>query len=724
MRHPSSSRALLAGAAGLALSASLASAALAADDQAGTTVSGVTVQTERESRAGYRIGATRSATRTDTPLVDTPQSVSIVSIKQIEDQAANSIGDAIRYTPGVFSAQGEGNRETLIFRGNSATGDFFVDGVRDDVQTYRDLYNIERLEVFKGPNAMIFGRGGIGGVVNRVTKAADWTAVREARLETGSFSHFRGSFDLGGAVNDAAALRLTGVYQNSGSYRDGVELERWGFNPTASFRAGEQTVVTLSYEHFEDDRVADRGVPSRARPAGFTGAVAPLDTPRGQFFGDPARSPTWTRTDAAGAYIEHRFSDTVSIRNRMRYADYGKFYQNVFPSAVNAAQTTVSISAYNQASTRRNLINQTDFNARVMTGSIEHTLLIGAEFGRQESANTRLEGRLGPTNAASVAAPLSNPRVSLPISWIAAASSTANAGVAKVAAGYVQDQIALNRQVQLIAGVRYESFETKVTDRRTVGFPAGGQRDFKVTDTLWSPRLGVLYKPVEAASIYGSYSKTYQPRGGDQLTGLSLSSQSLDPEAFKNLELGAKWDVRPGLNLSAAVFRLDRTNVLALSDPNDPASPTVPIGRQRTKGVEASAAGSVTDRISVVAAYTYSDGSFRDNVSGAVRAGNRLPNMPRHSASLWTRFDPTAAFGAAVGVIRQGDRFASTDNLVYLPSFTRVDAAVYWTVNERVRLQANIENLFNTRYFQYAHNNNNITPGSPTAAKVALTARF
>ncbi len=250
---------------------SLATTAFARDAvpaEQDTAVSSVTVhgaKREQESKSSYKITRSTSATRTDTDLIDVPQAVSVVSIKQINDQAAGSIGDAGRYTPGIFSAQGEGNRETLVMRGNSMTGDFFVDGVRDDVQTYRDLYNIDRLEIFRGPNAMIFGRGGIGGLINRVTKVAGWSPVREVRAELGSYSHKRLQGDIGGGVNDVLALRLTGVWQDSESYRDGVDYKRWGVNPTAAVRLGEATVLQLGYEHFEDDRVADRGAPSEFR---------------------------------------------------------------------------------------------------------------------------------------------------------------------------------------------------------------------------------------------------------------------------------------------------------------------------------------------------------------------------------------------------------------------------------------------------------------------------
>jgi len=276
----------------------------------------------------------------------------------------------------------------------------------------------------------------------------------------------------------------------------------------------------------------------------------------------------------------------------------------------------------------------------------------------------------------------------------------------------------------VIVGVRYERIETDVTDRRTVGFPATQRRDLQATDNLWSPRAGLIFKPVEQASIYAAFSRTYLPRGGDQLAGLSLTNEALDPEKYENYEIGAKWDIVPTFNVAAVAFQLDRSNVLALSDPNNPSSPTVPIGRQRTRGVELSAQGEITDQLSVIGSYTYSDAKFLDSQSATVRAGNRVPNVPKHAASLWTRFDPTEMLGSAIGVIHQGRRFSATDNLVSMPGYTRVDGAVYFKVAPELDLQLNVENIFNERYFLYAHSNTNHTPGSPRAFRVGLNARF
>jgi catecholate siderophore receptor len=710
----------------------------------------IIVKGEQEAEKGYRVKDSISAMRTDTPLIDTPQSVSVITVKQIEDQMANSIGDAVRYTPGIFSAQGEGNRETLVIRGMTTTGDFFVDGIRDDVQTYRDLYNIQRLEVFRGPNAMTFGRGGTGGLINRVTKVATWEDVREARLEAGMYGHYRGSIDLGGAVNDAIALRVTGVYQDSGSYRDGVDYKRWGFNPTASFHLGEKTLIQLGYEHFKDERIADRGITSNLRPTGFTGAVGPVKTTRGQFFGDPEGSPTSTNTDAGNLYISHEFSDAVTVRNRTRYADYDKFYQNIFPGTLNAATVTntatatpapglpvgsyapgtiVQIQAYNQATNRKNFINQTDLNAEFTTGGIEHTLLLGAEFGTQKTDNIRLEGFFPVAGNASgvqtIFAPLSNPRIRRPdVQWRAIASSGANKGKTEIIAGYVQDQIALSPMFEIVAGLRYERIVTKVTDLRTVGFPAGARRDFRVVDTLWSPRAGLIFKPVENASLYASFSRSYLPRGGDQLTGLSLTNETLNPERYTNYEIGAKWDVSADFNLSASIYQLDRDNVIVLIDPNNAAAGTELGGGQRSKGFELAATGNLTPQFSLVGSYTYQDAEFVKAISATVQKGAEIPNAPRHSASLWGRYDVTPKLGLSLGAIYQGRRYGAQDNLMKMAGYTRVDGAIYYRISDAIDLQVNVENLLDKRYYVFAHSNTNITPGSPTSVRGALNLRF
>jgi len=717
----------------------LAATAAGAQAQKPVELQGVTVTdsaiNDGETNTSYKISRTTGATRTDTALVNVPQVVNVVTVKQIDDQAANGIADAIRYVPGVFASQGENNRDTLTFRGNLTTASFFVDGIRDDIQTYRDLYNVDRLEVYKGPNAMIFGRGITGGLINRVTKVADGKQHLGGRIEGGSYDYYRGQVDLGTPVSDALSFRVAGVWQDANSFRDGDYFKRWGINPTGTVKLGEDTTVSFGYEHFHDKRVGDRGVSS------YLGK--PLDTPRSQFFGDPDNSPTYSNSDIGTLFVEHRFSDAVTIRNRTRYADQKRFYQNVFPGAVNtttqtnpaglpagtyAPGTIVAISAYNNNAKRKNFINQTDLNAKFATGGVEHTLLIGAEYGRQKTDNLRTDGffptATAPTGVSSIFAPLNATRVHRPdVIFREIATSGDNYSIATVVAGYVQDQIELTSKIQVIGGIRYEHYRTKVTNRNPF-LAAGVQNFFDVTDNLWSPRVAILFKPVEQASIYASYSKSYLPRGGDQLASLSITNQSLAPEKYENYEIGVKWDIVPTFNVTGAIFQLDRNNVLALSDPNNSASPQIPIGRQRSKGIELSAQGEITKQLSIVASYTYTDAKFLDSQSATVVAGNRVNHVPKNSGAVWLRYDPIRQLGAAVGVTSMGKRFAATDNSVALPGYTRVDAAVYFRINDAFNLQLNVENLLDKHYFQYADSNNNISPASPRAFKVALNTRF
>ena len=512
----------------------------------------------------YVVPESSTGTKTPTPLRDTPQSITVVTQQMIRDQAMTNLADVVRFVPGVGMAQGEGNRDTPVLRGNSSTADMFVDGMRDDTQYFRDLYNVERVEALKGPNAMIFGRGGSGGVINRVTKQADGRWVRELQATFGSWNKRRIAADVGDAITDTTSFRVMGMFEDSESFRDDFQARRWGLNPTFSIDAGEDTTISLGYEHFEDDRVADRGIPSE--PNAYNGRRTPLDTDPSTFFGDPNRSDATVDVDAINALIEHNVGDDAFLRNRTRLADYDKFYQNVFPGAVDGARTTVAINAYNNGTQRQTFINQTDFIWGASTGSLRHTLLAGVELGRQETDNLRMTGYFGAPGSTetSVRVPLDNPRYVGPLSFRQSNTDANNHGVASSAAAYFQDQIEFSPHWQAIVGVRYDYFSVDFDNARLDVAPT--DRNIDSTDNLWSPRAGLVYKPSEPVSIYASYSMSYLPRAGEQLSSLSATNQAFDPEEFTNYELGAKWDIRPTLSLTAAVYQLDRSNVVVPLD--------------------------------------------------------------------------------------------------------------------------------------------------------------
>jgi catecholate siderophore receptor len=653
---------------------------------------------------GYLIGATSSATRVPTPLIDLPQTINIVTQAQIQDQGMLSIGDVVRYIPGITAHQGENNRDQVIIRGNSSSADFFVNGVRDDVQYYRDLYNLDRVEALKGPNAMTFGRGGGGGVINRVIKEAGFGPLREISVQGGSFGNRRISGDFDQPINDKLAFRLNGLYENSNGFRRYLNLERAGVNPALTYAISKQTRILVNYEYFRDVRVADRGITSyRGRP---------LDIDFRTFFGNPDQSYVNAVVNVGSTLIEHQ-AGRFNIRNRTVFGNYDRGYQNFVPGVVSADKQTYALTTYNNATNRLNIFNQTDATFTANTGSIRHTLLGGMELGKQMTDNFRNTGYFNNT-ATSISVPLSNPTTFIPAAFRQSATDADNHLNTNLGALYVQDQIALNRFIQVIAGLRVDHFDLTYFNNRT------GERIRRI-DNLVSPRTGIVIKPIARMSLYGNYSVSYLPSSGDQFSSLTTVTQQVKPEKFTNYEVGVKWDVTRYLALTTAVFRLDRTNTRS-TDPNDPTR-IIQTGSQRTNGFEVGMNGSLTRHWRVAGGYSYQD-AFITSATTAARTGAQVGQVPHHNFSLWNNYQILPRLGAGLGVLNRSDMFVAVDNTVVVPSYTRADAALFFSITERIRLQANVENVFNRTYWINADSNTNISPGSPRAIRIGLTARF
>ena len=662
----------------------------------------VVVSADALRRSRYSASRTLTATKTDAPLRDVPQSITILGRDLIADQAMQSMADVVRYIPGITMGQGEGHRDAPTIRGNSSTADFFVDGVRDDAQYIRDLYNVERIEALKGSNAMIFGRGGGGGVINRVTKSAGWSPTRVLSLEGGSFEHKRATLDVGDGLGQRLAGRLNALLEESRHFRDATTLERLGLNPTASILAG-GAVVQLGYEFFRDRRTVDRGIPS------FEGRPSEADITT--FFGDPNLSHGETEVHAADVTIERGFGSRLTLRNRSHLVSYDKFYQNVFPGALNGAGTEVTLSAYNNRHDRRNVFNQTDLTYTARTGPLEHSWLVGAEFGTQRTDNFRNTGFFD-DQTTSLSVPFAQPTVTRPVTFRQSATDADNRVTSDIAALYVQSQLELGSHVQAIAGVRYDWFDLTFRNDRN-------GEELRREDRMISPRLGLVYKPIDAMSLYGSYGVSHLPSAGDQFASLNATTRTLEPERFINRELGLKWDIRPDLAFTAAVYRLDRSNTAA-PHPLDPAT-VVQTGRQRTTGVEAGLTGNLTSDWQIAGGYASQSAKVVSRTAAAPE-GAKVPLVPRHTLSLWNRYQVTSRFGAGLGLIHASDMFAAIDNTVTLPSFTRVDGALFLTLHENLRAQLNVENLFDRRYYATSHGNNNIMPGAPRTFRVSFTA--
>jgi catecholate siderophore receptor len=683
-------------AAAIATSSGIARAS-EADDMTGSDVGAEPIVVN-----GERIEVTEAAgIKTATPLLDTPQSVAVLDRQRLDDQGIEQLGDALRYVPGVTLSLGEGNRDQIVLRGQSTTADFYLDGIRDDAQYYRPLFNVQQVEVLKGANALLFGRGGGGGVVNRVSKSPEFDSTR------GTFSGGIDSFggwsiagDANLAASAGAALRLNATYEEFNNQRDYFGGHFIGVAPTLGLKLGDRTSLTLSYEYDQDRRLADRGVPSLAGE--------PLRGYEHTLFGSPTLNQSRVDAHFARARLKTELAEGLTLDVTGQFAHYDKFYQNVVPGVVTLPN--VSLSGYNNAQQRDNWIEQANLVWKGQTGPIGHTLLAGIELGDQSTTSERHNALFaGSATAIVTLAPV----LTLPAITFNGTPTASTTDIRSKSA-YLQDQIELAPWLQVIGGVRYDHFEIDAVN--TLNSVRSGR-----TDGKWSPRFGLVLKPRPNLSFYASYAKSFLPQSGDQFTTLDPTFQTLEPEAFRNLELGAKWDVLPNLSLTAAAFQLDRSNTRVA----DPANPGFWLltGSSRVRGLEAALTGKITPQWQASLGYTYQEGEITGTTSAAP-AGRQLALLPRHQLSGWTRYDVSKRFGLGLGVVHQSSQFAAISNAVQLPAFTRIDAAAFVTVSDNFSLQLNVENLTDTRYFASASSDNNILPGKPLTGRISARIKF
>jgi catecholate siderophore receptor len=482
--------------------------------------------------------------------------------------------------------------------------------------------------------------------------------------------------------------------------------DRFAINPYLATELSDAWKLGFSYEYVNDDRTTDRGVPSIATAPGQPNR--PITGYDSQFFGVPGVNRTTLEAHIAKLRIDGQLADNLKLTSNLLYGDYDKLYDNVFANGAATSQNgTVVLDAYSDPTQRENFIAQTNLVWDFATGALGHKLLFGLEYGDQETTNQRFNRLFVPGNVFNLAAPV------FPTVTFTTLSRDTRSKVEFFSA-YLQDQISIGEHFDIVAGVRYDRFEINGVD-----FIPAVDRPFARTDDKISPRLGLIWKPAENASVYASYSRSFLPRSGDQFISLTTTQENLAPEKFTNYEFGAKWDIRPDLSATLALFQLDRTNA---TTPN-PANPlvTINVGETRTKGIELALTGHILPNWQVSGGYTYQDAKLRGNDFVA------LAQVPKHQFSLWNRYDFSDRFGAGLGVIHQSSQFAAirtSATTTRLPSFTRVDAALFFDVSEAVQIQANVENLFDTDYFSDAHNNNNITPGAPINGRLTVRLRF
>ncbi len=557
--------------------------------------------------------------------------------------------------------------------------------------------------MLKGANALLFGRGGGGGVINRVSKTPQFDRLRGSA--TGSVDTW-GAFSLSGDVNaplsEKVAVRLNGIYEEFDSHRDAYEGRFSGVNPTLAINFSDADRLELSYSRDDDQRLTDRGVPS------LNGA--PLRGYDRTFFGSEDLNQSTVTADIAHGRFDHNFSDSLSMNVLAQYSNVRKYYGNIYPSAAVSAGL-VSLTGYNSGTDRESWLGQANLVWTGRTGVIGHTVLAGIEVADQDTEATRAEAVFSGSSTTPLARTLVIPSVRF--------GSISRHSVSNVRAlsGYLQDQIELLPELQIVAGVRYDDFRIRSVNLVDNNFTA------ERTDRKWSPRLGLIVKPQANVSFYASYAKSFLPQSGEQFAVLDATTETLAPEAFRNLEAGVKWDIRSDLSLSAAVYQLDRTNSRAKDTLGNP----VQTGKSRTKGFEAQFSGRITPEWQLNLGYTYQEGEYLSaTVSGStdIPAGRQIDKLPKHQVAAWSRYDVSEKLGLGLGVTHQSKSFAAISNAVTLPAYTRVDAAIYYDLTDRISLQVNVENLLDATYYPSAHTDNNITTGEPLNARFTIKAKF
>lgn len=712
--------ALMLGCAGLALpalaepaDATEAATADAAADDAGEASPNIVV-------TGDVLYSNRmNALKTPTPIIDVPQSLSITTADQIIRQGFDSVGDIVNYTPGVTNSQGEGHRDAVVFRGVRSTADFFVDGVRDDVEYYRGLYNLEQVEILRGPNALLFGRGGTGGILNRVTKKG---VVGETFVGYRASADTLGAYDIWADLNlatgDSSALRINAAYESLNNHRDLFDGDQYSINPTFRAELGGRTVIDLSYEYLNHERFIDRGIPTDDNGN-------PVRRLREITFGDPENNFATFEAHVLRGTVQHSFADNLKGNFTAFWGDYDKVYANIFPVGYTPATNVVAVDGYIDRGQRQNLILSGNLIGEFDTAGIGQTLILGGEYIDTSNNNDRFNAVFDTAVAAGRRADVEFFPAVRPFPLRGGVGTLANGGTTRFAysslnddteadltvfSAYIQDEIKLAEWLRVVVGARFDSFEITVLDNRN-----GIVRTR--TDEEITPRLGVILKPQDNLSIYGSYSETFLPRSGDQFADINPPNDALDPDTFSNLEAGVKWDIRPGLALTGAVFQIEQSSP-QVSDSNPD---TLDVIDSKIRGFEAQLQGQVTPGWFLTAGYSYLEGEQQSRTGPT---GRRLRELPEHKFAIWNNFQATDQLGFGLGLTAQDESFADNGNTATLPAYARVDMAVFYDVNDNLRLQLNVENLLDELYFPNAHSADEFTVAPPVNARLTVTGRF
>ena len=646
-----------------------------------------------------------TALKTPVPIIDVPQTLSIVTDDEIRIQGFRELGDIVRYTPGVNTSQGEGHRDSIVFRGVRSTADFYLDGVRDDVQYYRSLYNLEQVEILRGPNALLFGRGGTGGIINRVTKKAVLDEqFGSFDMGADSFGAFDFAVDYNVSTGEKSALRINFHSDTLENHRDYYDGDRYGFNPTFRLELSPATTLDLSYEHADHERFIDRGVPT------LNGE--PVEAFEEIVFGDTDTNLQTLRADIYRANLSHEFSDTRKGNLVVQYSDFQKMYKNYYASGYSGGDTFTA-DGYKDPTERTNLIISGNIVNEFQTGSAKHTLLVGAEIIDTENENYRYNTFFITTEDDNEVFNITRPinfgvnaaGVRTYNDFTADLKSSTESDI-EVTSIYIQDQIDVTDKFKILLGGRFDNFDITVRDIKK------GTSESR-EDEEFSPRAGLIFKPQENVSLYVSYAESFLPRSGEQFKKLDANAARLDPDVYESTEIGVKWDIRPGLSFTASYFDSEQT--IATRD-SDTGENSEIVGLQ-VDGIELELKGQVTEKLSLAIGYS--------DLDGETAKGGEPREIPEYTASLWATYEVNDRFGIGFGITAQGESNIKNDKPgLILPDYTRVDFAAYYDLADDLSIQLNVENVTDELYFPHSHSTHQASVGEPLNARISLRKTF
>lgn len=695
------------------------------------------------------------------PLLDTAKSVQVIPQAVIENQAATSLTDVLRNSPGITFGAGEGGNplgDRPFIRGYDAQSSTYIDGMRDIGSTSREVFNLEQVEVIKGSDGAYGGRGGAGGSINLISKTAKAKNFTNASLGLGTDNYYRGTVDSNWLLNDNTAFRLNAMYHDADvPGRDTINNNRWGAAPTITFGLGSPTRVTLSYYHLQTDDIPDSGIPyaypstwindggTNSKKPGYDPtrtSTGPADVNRNNFYGLSSDFRK-TTSDMATLGIEHDFTDNLTVRNTTRYTYSDQKY--VWTQPDDSQGNVLNGEVFRRANTRvsdiNSIANQTELVGKAVTGSIKHSFNAGVEISQERGtrdslmvnrdgshATTAMKTCAGGIGAGSgyTCTSLYAPNPNDP--WVNTLSG-ARAGnptdsKATTRSVYAFDSIEFNKHWHAGLGLRVDNYTSSLKS---------SAYNLDRTDTLVNYQLGLVYKPVDNGSFYISYATSSTPfnasagEGSDGSTpgrgNTGLNAADLAPEKNRTYEIGTKWDVLgKSLTLTAAVFRTETVNA-RITQPNGDYALA---GKKRVDGFELGFSGAITPKWQVFGGYTFLNSKLTDNgprPADAANNGNQFPNTPKNSFSIWSTYSVLPQLTVGAGAYFVDKQFGNAANTAYIPSYWRFDAMAGYRFNKHVNVQLNVLNIFNKKYYDqaFAAHYASIAPGRAAIVNLNLS---